>query len=221
MCHHCIADQPGKGERKMSPHSWLHNHRPALSLGRGRRHRGRRGAPRAVTPRPGLDVLEDRCLLSFSPAVIYPTGSTLVGVLTADFNGDERLDLAVTSYGSSIVSVRLGNPDSTFGPARSSVTGTGPGGPLAVGDFNEDGKLDLATANTRDIISIDYDVSILLGNGDGSFQPPTSLGRALIYPTAMAVGDVNEDGHLDLGVTTVGSYGGYLGGSTATVLLGH
>src|SRR2546426_8034281 len=76
-----------------------------------------------------------------------------------------------------------------------SATGAGPLS-VAVGDFNGDGKLDLATANAGD-------VSVLLGNGNGTFQAPTgiSLGDAG-SPTSVAVGDFNGDGTLDLGVTS-------------------
>ena len=60
----------------------------------------------------------------------------------------------------------LGNANGTFQPAQTSATGASPVS-VAVGDFNGDGKLDLATANGR------YDVSVLLGNGDGTFQAPS------------------------------------------------
>src|SRR5262249_38340245 len=65
---------------------------------------------------------------------------------------------------------------------------------VAVGDFNGDGALDLAVANQ------DFGrVSVLLGNGDGSFQAPRSL-SAGSHPTSVAVGDFNGDGALDLAV---------------------
>ena len=65
-------------------------------------------------------------------------------------------------------------------------------------DFNGDGKLDLAMANQND-----GTVSILLGNGDGTFQPPANVG-GFITPTWIAVGDFNGDGKLDLAVTDGG-----------------
>ena len=95
---------------------------------------------------------------------------------------------------------------------RNFATGANPVS-VAVGDFDADGKLDLATANQGG-----DDVSVLLGNGDGTFRTPSniSIGSA---PTSMAVGDFNGDGKLDLGVTsnvyTPGYYGpgswGYYG----------
>ena len=66
---------------------------------------------RGNASRPNLEVLEDRCLLSFSPAVSYPVGANPQAVVTADFNGDGRLDLAVANSGSSTVSVLLGNAE--------------------------------------------------------------------------------------------------------------
>src|SRR5258707_6139 len=72
MFRHCIADQPGKGVRTMSFHRWLHDLRSVLATGQGQRPHHRRGAPGAATPRPHLEVLEDRLTPSFSPAVSYP-----------------------------------------------------------------------------------------------------------------------------------------------------
>ena len=85
-------------------------------------------------------------MLSFSPAVNYPVGNSPQAVVTGDFNGDGRLDLAVANAVSNTVSVLLGNANGTFQPAQNSATGTGPQS-MAVGDFNDDGKLDLVTAN--------------------------------------------------------------------------
>src|SRR5262249_29478640 len=112
------------------------------------RRRPIRRSPPASRPR--LEALEDRCLLSFNPAVSYAVGTGPQGLLTADLNGDGRLDLAVANSGSNTVSVLLGNANGTFQPARSSATGICPWF-LAVGDFNADGKLDLATVNENNV----------------------------------------------------------------------
>lgn len=170
-----------------------------------------------------LESLEDRCLLSFSPAVNYPAGSAPQAVVTGDFNGDGRPDLAVANADASNVGVLLGNTDSTFQATRNFATGIGPIS-IAVGDFNKDGKLDLATGNA-------LDVSVLLGNGNGTFGTPsnTSLGT---QEHSVAVGDFNGDGKLDLGIASSvfqpgSSGGGYDGGypdsytNHATVLLGN
>src|SRR5205085_2759588 len=110
--------------------------------------------------RPGLEVLEDRTLLSFSAPVGYAADTNPYAVVTADFNGDGRLDLAVANAGSNSVSVLLGNGAGSFQPAQNYAAGAGPLS-VAVGDFDGDGKLDLVTANAGD-------VSVLPGNGDGS-----------------------------------------------------
>src|SRR5215475_14215254 len=104
----------------------------------------RRRSTRRPASRLCLEALEDRCLLSFSPAVNYSVGAYSGAVLSADFNGDGRLDLATANFYGDSVSVLLSNPDGTFQPARNSATGAYPNGPV-VGDFNGDGKLDLVT----------------------------------------------------------------------------
>src|SRR5437588_662056 len=192
------------GEPIMSFRRWLQNLRSAVAPGRGQRHPGRRGALRATPSRPDLEVLEARCLLSFSPAVSYPAGPAPLGVVRADFNGDGRLDLATANQGANTVSVLLGNGNGTFQPAQTSATGAGPAS-VAVGDFNADGKLDLATANQGD-----NTVSVLLGNGNGTFQAPSNISIGS-PPTSVAVGDFNADGKLDLGVTSNAYTPGYYG----------
>jgi hypothetical protein len=212
----------------MSFISWVQNNRSALAPSGGQRNHKRRGALRAAKHRPILQLLEDRWVPSFSPAVSYPTGTNPLAVLTADFNGDGRLDLAVTNNTVGVllgsVSVLLGNADGTFQPAQNSATGTYPWS-LAVGDYNADGKLDLATANGSS-----SDVSVLLGNADGTFKAPTNINIGS-DPQSVAVGDFNADGKLDLGVTSnlyvIDGYTGYYGYTfghyegSANVLLGN
>ncbi len=146
-----------------------------------------------VARRISIEPLEDRRMLSFSPAASYSVGTSPLAVASADFNGDGRLDLATANSSSNNVSVMLGNADGTFQAAQTSATGTGPLS-LAVGDFNADGKLDLATANAGD-------VSVLLGNGNGTLQAPASINIGT-SPSSVAVGDFNGDGKLDLGVAS-------------------
>src|SRR5215467_10432955 len=118
-------------------------------------------------------------------------------VVTADFNGDGKLDLAVSNYGDNSLSVLLGNGDGTFQAPQTTPVGTNPG-KVAVGDFNGDGKLDLAVSSVAN-----GTVSVLLGRGDGTFLPPlvTPVGPNHWY---FAVGDVNGDGRLDLAVDDYG-----------------
>jgi dienelactone hydrolase len=118
-----------------------------------------------------------------------------------DFNGDGKLDLVVANGGSNDVSVFLGNGDGTFRAAVDYVTNSDldsvEPSSVTVGDFNRDGNLDLAVANPGGL-------SVLLGNGDGTFKPFVSY-AAGSTPFWVAAGDFNRDGKLDLVVANEGS----------------
>jgi hypothetical protein len=182
----------------MSFHRWLRNLRSALAPGRGQRKHARRGSKPAPTHRPSLEVLEGRSVPAFLAPIDYAAGSTPYGVVTADFNGDGKLDLATANYNSNDVSTLLGNGDGTFQAARNYATGAYPGC-IAAGDFNRDGKLDLVTA---DGYYGDGELRVLLGNGDGSFQWVGSSLSGGYTPQGLAVGDFNADGNLDVAVST-------------------
>ena len=130
-----------------------------------------------------------------SPLAVGKQPSSMV---TADFNADGHADFVVTNFTDNTYSVFLGNGDGTFtrptgSPFALPGAATGPIA-MATADFNGDGKPDLAivdqTAN---------EVSILLGNGDGTFtqasMSPFTVGR---LPVAIATADFNYDGHPDL-----------------------
>ena len=92
----------------------------------------------------------------------------------------------------------------SFGAKTAFGTGTAPIS-VAVGDFNGDGKLDLAVASFGDALGFDpRTVSILLGTGTGSFGAKTDFGTGTT-PVSVAVGDFNGDGKLDLAVANLGS----------------
>jgi hypothetical protein len=167
-----------------------------------------------------FETLETRRLMSFAPATTFPVGANPQDVVTADFNNDGKLDLATSGYfyetADGSVSVLLGNGNGSFQPAKTSATGPYPFS-LTAGDFNSDGNIDLATANQPVTEASENDVSILLGNGDGTFADPVDLNVHDAYSWSITTGDLNADGKLDLVVTSDDSFGSaYL-----SVLLGN
>jgi dienelactone hydrolase len=154
---------------------------------------------------------------TFAPAANYATGSQPFSVATGDFDGDGNTDLAVANVGETTVSVFLGKGDGTFKQGVTYQAGNA-ARTVVVGDFNGDGKLDLAVANqTCGTPGCGPGViSILLGNGDGTFQTHSDY-LAAEGPTWMVAGDFNQDGFLDLAVT--GGGGG--SGNQLSVLLGN
>jgi hypothetical protein len=126
-------------------------------------------------------------------------------MVVRDVNGDARMDL-VTANTSSSVSVLLAT-GSSFAEHIEYGTGISPYA-FAVGDVSRDGKPDLVTANI-----FSNTLSVLLGNGDGTFQPKVDVGAGL-YPSSVAVGDMNGDARPDLITTNFYTY-------TVSVLLGN
>ncbi len=126
----------------------------------------------------------------------FHTGTTVdagqgdVAVLVADFNHDGKPDLLLQRQ-SGELAVALGNGDGTFGADLPAATLPGQFYAGAVGDFNGDGKLDLAGQCTKAGL-----ICIALGNGDGTFG--TAVTNQGIYGAPIAVGDFNGDGKLDL-----------------------
>jgi hypothetical protein len=187
--------------------------------------RDRRTAKRANGSRPRLEPLEARDQPSFAAPVSYNVGTSAdsfvpnaapINVVSADLNGDNKLDLVVSHKADNSVYVLLGNGDGTFQAARQVALGESIEGREFAGDFNNDGKTDLFLPGAND------QAIVLLGKGDGTFQPridSSSFSVAGTYPRGWAVGDFNGDHKLDVACTlpsnTSPDTGGY------TVLLGN
>ena len=133
-----------------------------------------------------------------APGSPFATPAT-VAVTVADFNQDGKLDAAFADYNSNKVTVLLGNGAGAFSEAAGSPIGVGKDPEsITSGDFNHDGKPDLAVANLGD-----GNVTILLGNGAGGFtQAIGSPVAAVIDAFSIITGDFNLDGNPDLALVS-------------------
>jgi hypothetical protein len=158
---------------------------------------------------------------TFQQPVSYPAGAAgayTVGIVTADFNGDGKPDLAfVNNFGtisaptSANVGVLINNGAGGFNTVVNTPNLSNVATELTAADLNGDGKLDLTvplygqcSAGTCSVPG--SAVAILLGNGDGTFQAEsdfqlTNNGTSYLNPYYAAIGDINGDGKPDLAVT--------------------
>src|SRR5581483_9747096 len=133
---------------------------------------------------------------NFFAAPAFSSSVDAVAIASGDFNGDGRLDLAIADScinrssctPTGAVTILLGDGTGSFSPVSSPIVDDQPSS-IAVGDFNEDGNLDLIAGST-----------LLLGDGAGNFIATYNTGAQ-----AGAVGDFNGDGHLDIAATSSGS----------------
>jgi len=188
----------------------------ASNASRSRRRRQNRRRP---ADRLRLEALEDRCLLTFLAPVGYPVAGAVVAA--GDFSNNGIQDLVVA--GGSSLTVLMGDGDGTFQPAKTYSTGGVNAASVAVGDVTGDGKLDIVTANEGSVgdpysgvLPVPGSVSVLMGNGDGTFQPAITFNLAG-EPFSLALGDMNHDGLLDAVVAGTTTYGS----DYVAVLLGH
>jgi hypothetical protein len=154
---------------------------------------------------------------TFSTATPYTvfSSASVVQIVTGDFNGDGKIDVAASGNIDNAVGpvgVLFGNGNGTFAtPAVTSAGVNAPNG-LATADFNGDGKLDLVLAGEQ-LSDHTQQTYFLAGKGDGTFQTPS-----IIAPGSgvIAVGDLNGDGKLDVVVSTNPFFETLLGNGNGT-----
>jgi len=168
------------------------------------------GKPDIVTVNPGsrdISVLLGDGTGNFTPVEnSLSLDSTSHLAVIGDVNNDRKADLLISSHDSYGVDFLLGNGQGNFSSAPGSpfsvLDSTRPHNHgLAAGDINKDGNLDFVTSNYGH-----HSVSVMLGNGKGSFAPapasPFKVGRG---PYPLVLGDVNQDGNLDIITPNVSS----------------
>jgi hypothetical protein len=129
---------------------------------------------------------------TFGKPTYYAVGQQPFSIATADLNNDGNPDLVVANSLATTVSILLGNPDGAFQVFGTASLNSEPSF-VSVGDFNADNIPDLVVADSP------Y-VTVLLGKGDGTFGSPLDVNLSPQFPDAIATGDFNHDGRLDISV---------------------
>ena len=139
--------------------------------------------------------------------------------ILADINGDRKPDILVGSLycwngvaiGRGCLSVLAGNGDGTFQDVVTYSTGAPVGGWLAVADIDGDDKLDMIAANicSNPCLNSPGSVGVLLGNGDGTFQPAITFSSGAANSRWVGVADLNRDGRPDLVVSNPEDYNNF------------
>jgi hypothetical protein len=147
-----------------------------------------------------LTVLPGRAQVTFAPVQSYPVAAGF-RVTTGDFNGDGKPDIAALTILGGGIDVLLNNGDGTFAaPHFYSAITPDPFGPsgfsgVIVGDVNNDRILDVIVTHCTDTSAV---ISVLLGKGDGTFQPPNTTSLDSLAWSLFGLGDFDADGKLDV-----------------------
>jgi hypothetical protein len=123
-------------------------------------------------------------------------------VSVSDFNNDNRTDIAVVNFGTNSIGILFGNGDGSFHNQITYPTGYDSiPYSLVVADFNNDSKFDIAVANYGT-----NNIGIFLGSANGLFTSQITYSTfSKSNPSSIAVGDFNNDKHLDIVVTNSGT----------------
>ncbi|MES2591522.1 MAG: T9SS type A sorting domain-containing protein [Bacteroidota bacterium] len=145
--------------------------------------------------------------MCFDPYINISVGADPKSIISADFNGDGILDLAMANYGSRSVSILLGTGGGNFGTAFNYMTSYRPHCVISA-DFNNDSKLDLALSSYAS-----DSISLLLGTGTGSFGLSTYFVGTNGGSASILSADFNGDGNADIAKP-------HLGTDNLSILLG-
>ncbi|MCU1281246.1 MAG: hypothetical protein JWM53_4792 [bacterium] len=164
----------------------------------------------------GADGGTQKLQCNFQPPTSYAVAASSNALVSGDFNGDGKMDLATGSQGNNKVSVLIGNGDGTFQIAVDYATTDGGPRAMVVADMNGDHKADLVTTEGNVI-------DVFLGNGDGTFKAAIeggTGGSAILGQ--LGTGDLNGDGLLDVATSDTSSHeiSVFLGNGDGTVKVG-
>ena len=135
--------------------------------------------------------------ISYGAPSFPATGVGPIAIAVADFNGDCNPDFATADFSSGTVTVRFGDGAGGF-PTAHTITGLSDPESIVAGDFNGDGKIDLAVGNVGAFTPLLHTIQIYLNDGAGNFTLQAGTLSASSRPHAFLAADFNEDGKLDL-----------------------
>lgn len=160
----------------------------------------------AVLSRGAVTILSGSGDGSFQEVASYPLGNRANSFASGDFNKDGFVDLAISSASEGVIYLLKGLQDGSFAPlGQLTLSGSVHPKTLRVSDLRKNGSADLVVTDSNAAT-----LSVLLSNGDGSFQSPVSYNLASVSPS-LEIGDLNDDGTPDLVVANTSSVSVLLG----------